>query len=175
MKPHKHADASLHRYGPGRDYQALHDFMDMTKMAYPGMQHRHVLHNDLGIRLAGMAFGEWAVEVACDHVLEDLGRVPSAAECESLCRLPVRAMKLLRGFAVSDDARFVMEMSPLLHNSVGPFVVERLLGPESRQSGEDFVLELYGYIPSLHEVVHGTPIVQIDRAAGTTEIKRRLR
>lgn len=171
MKPHKHAASSIARHGPGRDYQAVHDFMDMTKMAYASMQHRHVLHNDLGIWLAGLAFGEWAVEIAFEHVLEDIGRVPTTAECERLApRLP-RKTKLLSNFAVSDGAEFIMSKSHLLHNSVGPYIVEKIMGPESRQCGENYVLREYGYIPSLHELLENTKITNIDRAIGMIAVK----
>jgi hypothetical protein len=172
VKPHKHASSSEFRHGPGKNYQAVHDFMDMTKIAHASMRHRSILHNQLGAWLAGLAFGEWATEIALEHIIEDIGRIPTTKECETLVpRLP-RKKKMLMDFQVSSEAEFIMSRSHLLHNSVGPFILEKILGPTLRQHGEDFIIREYGYIPSLDEMLHNTSIIRINRANGMSIIKK---
>lgn len=91
MKPLQHARITAHRYGGGwQDWIAIHDWIDRSKMIFPSMQHRMLLHSD---------FGEWlAVRIHCenistkdgavistrdlfrDHQVEDLGRVVTLTE-----------------------------------------------------------------------------------------------
>ena len=88
MTPLQHAQISAKRYGgAAEDYQDIHEFFDQTKAFVPDMRHRAYLHNSFGIFLAAQMFGKVRVNsegraysvrhVAEDHVLEDLGFIPS--------------------------------------------------------------------------------------------------
>lgn len=88
MKPHAHAKNSANKYGgKPEDYQALHDFFDSTKAALPDMRHRAILHSALGIFLLERVFGPTMTnsdgrivsvrDVGEDHVIEDLGFIPT--------------------------------------------------------------------------------------------------
>ncbi len=86
-----HARASAHRFG-GRpeDYLAIHEKIDSTKMAHAEVTHRCVFHSAFGIYLIEELFGRTLVnadgkevfvrDVAEQHVLEDLGRIPSLSD-----------------------------------------------------------------------------------------------
>lgn len=68
----------------------IHEFLDQTKAHVADMRHRAILHNSFGIYLAQQVFGmvrmnsdgrEYSVrDIAEDHVLEDLGRIPDLAQ-----------------------------------------------------------------------------------------------
>jgi len=88
MKPLQHARNSARKYGgKWEDYIAIHDFFDGTKAAMPDMRHRALLHNAFGIFLVERVFGttiknsegtEISVrQIGEDHVLEDLGFIPT--------------------------------------------------------------------------------------------------
>jgi hypothetical protein len=94
MKPLIHAQASARKYGgQPSDYQDIHDFLDMTKAALPDMRHRMVLHNAMGCFIASRVFGEvrtnsagrpYSVrDVAEDHIIQDLGFLPTLEKCFS--------------------------------------------------------------------------------------------
>lgn len=88
MKPWLHAKSSARKWGgEPSDYIAVHDFMDSSKAAHASLKHRAVLHSAFGIYLAERVFGhnitnsngrEVSVrDIAEQHVLEDLGTIPS--------------------------------------------------------------------------------------------------
>jgi len=91
MKPLQHARITAHRYGGGwQDWIAIHDRIDRSKMIFPSMQHRMLLHSDFGEWLAVRIHGE-AIRSKSgpaistrnlfrDHLVEDLGRVVTLAE-----------------------------------------------------------------------------------------------
>jgi hypothetical protein len=92
VKPLIHARNSARKWGgEPADYQAVHDWFDQTKAHLPDMRHRAVLHNAWGIYLAEQVFGvsitnsegrEVCVrDIGEQHVLEDLGTIPTLAEC----------------------------------------------------------------------------------------------
>ena len=92
MKPMVHARLSAKKFGGvAEDYLAIHDFMDMTKMALPDVRHRMVLHNSVGIYIAERVFGHTIVnsdnktvhvrDIAENHVIEDLGFIPTLERC----------------------------------------------------------------------------------------------
>jgi len=65
MKGFVHASLSAREHGGSpSDYQEIHDFLDMSKVAYADTRHRAILHNTLGPFLAEKAFG-------VDHVKLD--------------------------------------------------------------------------------------------------------
>jgi len=88
MKPHLHAKNSANKYGgKPSDYQAIHDTIDSSKSAHASAKHRAVLHSAFGIYLVERIHGTLITnsdgakvsvrDIAEDHVLEDLGRIPS--------------------------------------------------------------------------------------------------
>ena len=95
MKPFDHAQLSVKKYGGlETDYQKIHDFFDQTKAHHADMRHRAILHNSWGIFLCEQFFGptitnsdgkEISVrDIGEDHVMQDLGRIPSLDEMISL-------------------------------------------------------------------------------------------
>jgi|SRR5215213_5921891 len=92
-----HALSSAKKFGgEWQDYIELHSYFDSTKSHIPDNKHRMVLHNGFGIFLAERVFGPVIVRksdgkpiptrlIGEQHVLEDLGRVPTLQQClESL-------------------------------------------------------------------------------------------
>ena len=88
MKPYLHAKSSAKRYGgEPSDYLPIHDFLDSSKSAHASVKHRAVLHSAFGIYLAERVFGHNIInskgrevsvrDIAEQHVLEDLGTIPS--------------------------------------------------------------------------------------------------
>jgi hypothetical protein len=91
VKPTTHSVASVRRYGGTlEDYLPIHEFLDMTKAAHPDMRHRAILHNTMGPFIAAQVFGTHFtnsegrmvdVRQLCeDHIIEDLGRLPTVSE-----------------------------------------------------------------------------------------------
>lgn len=92
MKPYVHAKLSAKKYGGvPSDYLDIHDWFDQTKMALPDVRHRLILHNSVGCYLAEQMFGHTRTNsegkvyhvrnVAEDHVIEDLGHIPTLEKC----------------------------------------------------------------------------------------------
>lgn len=88
MKPYQHAKNSAKKYGGApEDYQEIHDFIDSSKAALPDMRHRALLHNAFGIFVIEKIFGTNITnsegkkisvrDIAEDHVVEDLGFIPT--------------------------------------------------------------------------------------------------
>lgn len=88
MKPMIHAKASAKRYGgKPEDYLKIHDLMDSSKAAVADVRHRCVFHSALGAYIVEQVFGHTMVnsdgkefsvrDVAEDHIIEDLGFIPS--------------------------------------------------------------------------------------------------
>ena len=111
--PLVHAERSARRWGgAAADYLPVHQWLDATQGHVPDNRHRLVLHNSFGILLAEQVFGPQLVnseekrvfvrDVARQHVLEDLGFVPTLAEC--LKDVPVRPWMagVRRGLAGAD-------------------------------------------------------------------------
>lgn len=95
MKPLEHAEKSVRRYGGcTEDYQGIHDLLDVSKSVHADMRHRALLHNSLGPFLAERVYGTYVVnsdgrkisvrDIAEDHIMEDMGRIPNASEFLSL-------------------------------------------------------------------------------------------
>lgn len=92
MKPLIHARGSVRRYGGAvEDYLPIHNFIDSSKQSLPDMRHRIFLHNSFGIYLAEQLFGVYIInsngkevsvrDIAEDHVIEDLGFIPTLEKC----------------------------------------------------------------------------------------------
>ena len=92
--PVVHAERSAAKWGGvPEDYLALHRWFDATKGHLADNRHRLVLHNSFGILLAEQVFGAaltnnvgrrvFVRDLGVQHVTEDLGFVPTLAECLS--------------------------------------------------------------------------------------------
>ena len=101
MKPHLHAKTSVKKWGGSiEDYLDIHEFMDSSKAHVADMRHRILLHSSFGIYLAQQVFGHirmnssgnyYAVrDIAEDHVLEDLGTIPSVEKW--LANVPIESL-----------------------------------------------------------------------------------
>lgn len=89
MKPYAHAKNSAKKWG-GRfeDYLPIHNLFDYSKSSLADMRHRAVFHSSLGIFVVERVFGETLTnsdgrivcvrDVGEDHVIEDLGFIPTA-------------------------------------------------------------------------------------------------
>jgi hypothetical protein len=87
-----HAQSSAKRFGGiPQDYQAIHDFLDSSKITYADFRHRALLHNTFGIFVAEQVFGVTITNsngkqipvrvVAEQHVREDCnGHIPTPQE-----------------------------------------------------------------------------------------------
>lgn len=113
MKPFRHARNSARKHGGvASDYQDIHDFIDATKIAIPDVRHRAILHNAFGCFLVERVFGVTRTnsagrtysprDVAEEHVIEDLGFIPTLERC--LAELPASQWF---GGPVAKSTRFV--------------------------------------------------------------------
>jgi hypothetical protein len=121
MHPYFHAVSSARRWG-GRpaDYQAIHDWFDASKAHVPDLRHRALRHHAEGIFLCEAVFGTTIAngagrvvpvrQVGEQHVLEDLGRIPTAFDWLSNLAVQPWMLKSARrsrdlGLAAADAAR----------------------------------------------------------------------
>lgn len=92
MKPYKHCQISVKNWGGvPDDYLKIHNWFDQTKSNIPDMRHRMVLHNSFGIYLCEQVFGVYFTnsddktvqvrDVGEQHVLDDLGFIPTLEKC----------------------------------------------------------------------------------------------
>ncbi len=110
MKPYLHALISVKKFGGiPEDYIDIHNWFDSAKQNVPDARHRLVLHNSFGIFLCEQLFGEIVQndrgfkrmpyislsdgkkvsvrDIAEQHVIDDLGRIPTLEEC--LAKVPL--------------------------------------------------------------------------------------
>lgn len=104
MKPYLHARISAKKNGGDpEDYMEIHNWFDHTKAHIADMRHRALLHNAWGIYLCEQIFGDIVQQadgsfkktsyitnsegkkvqvrdIAEQHVLDDMGRIPSVYE-----------------------------------------------------------------------------------------------
>lgn len=91
MKPYLHAKVSAKKFGGvPEDYMPIHDFIDSTKAHIADVRHRALLHSSWGIYIVEKVFGTniknsdgrlvSTRDVAEEHILEDLGRIPSVQD-----------------------------------------------------------------------------------------------
>lgn len=121
--PWHHAKSSARKYGgQPEDYIAIHNWFDETKQLLADFRHRALRHHAEGIFMAEKFFGvtitnsdgkEVPVRVIGEqHVKEDLGRIPTAADW-LMCIRPERWMggrveKLPEEIAVETPATEVL-------------------------------------------------------------------
>lgn len=91
MKPFKHAKSSAKKYGGvPEDYMDIHDFMDSSKAHIADHRHRAIFHSSFGCYIVEKIFGntrvnsdskEYSVrDIAEQHIIEDLGRIPTVQD-----------------------------------------------------------------------------------------------
>lgn len=97
--PLVHAERSARQWGgEAADYLPIHQWFDATKGHLADARHRMVLHNAFGLLLAEQVFGPaithsggrrvFVRDIAAQHILEDLGCIPSLSDC--LAGLPLQ-------------------------------------------------------------------------------------
>ena len=127
--PLVHAERSAKKWGgAAQDYLALHQWFDATKGHLPDNRHRMLLHNSFGLLLAEQVFGPsiqnsagrrvFTRDLAAQHILEDLGFIPTVAQC--LGDLPLRPWMA--------GSRKILATSPSLHSL--PITPEPLGDPD---------------------------------------------
>jgi hypothetical protein len=90
--PLVHAERNVKKWGGvPEDYLPVHQFFDSTKAHVPDNRHRLILHNSFGISVAEQVFGlaitnsdgrrVFVREIGQQHVLEDLGTIPTLGDC----------------------------------------------------------------------------------------------
>lgn len=106
MHPIYHAISSAKRWG-GRhdDYLPIHCWFDETKAHVPDLRHRALRHHSEGIYLCEQVYGVTIInsagrvvpvrQIGEQHVLEDLGRIPTAVDW--LRNLRVESWMLRKG------------------------------------------------------------------------------
>jgi hypothetical protein len=88
VKPYLHSNIHAKKYGGmPDDYADIDDFIDSSKAAVADVRHRAILHSSFGCFVVEKAFGRTRVnsagkvysprDVAEDHILQDLGFIPS--------------------------------------------------------------------------------------------------
>lgn len=95
MNSYLHARASARKWGgKPEDYLEIHEWIDGSKKAFGDVRHRALLHNTFGVWLVQEVFGPVLVieresgktievpvrEIAEQHIIEDLGRIPSPGD-----------------------------------------------------------------------------------------------
>lgn len=86
-----HAVSSARKFGGvAADYQIIHDWMDGSKVILADFRHRALRHHSEGCFAAEALFGVTITNsdgkpipvrlIAEQHILEDLGRIPSFAD-----------------------------------------------------------------------------------------------
>jgi hypothetical protein len=86
-----HAVSSAHKWGgKPQDYQPIHDWLDGSKLIVADFRHRALRHHAEGCWMAETIFGVAITSsagrtipvrlIAEQHIVEDLGRVPSFAD-----------------------------------------------------------------------------------------------
>lgn len=88
MKPFLHGRIHAKKYGGvPEDYADIDDFIDSSKIAFPDIRHRAILHSSFGCYLVEQMFGrtrsnsagiEYSPrDIAEDHIQQDLGFIPT--------------------------------------------------------------------------------------------------
>ena len=94
MNSYYHAVSASHRWGgTPENYLAIEEFIDSSKQVIGDARHRSLYHHTLGVFLCEKIFGKTITVVkkrnsiqvpvrliAEQHIIEDLGRLPSPAD-----------------------------------------------------------------------------------------------
>ncbi len=90
-KPQIHAKSSAKKFGgKPEDYLHIHELMDSTKFIHATAKHRAIFHSAFGVSLVEQILGKTFTnsvgreiivrDIAEQHILEDLGFIPSLDE-----------------------------------------------------------------------------------------------
>jgi hypothetical protein len=128
LKPYLHALISSRKFGgEPSDYIDIHNWFDSAKASVPDARHRLALHHAFGIYLCEQIFGEIILtedgkfkkmpyitlsngkkisvrDVAEQHVIDDLGRIPTLDECLSMVSMDEKMVGNVRRLSVSPNA-----------------------------------------------------------------------
>lgn len=172
MRPWQHAQTSAGTDGDWMADLPIHEFLDSTKVGWPNVRHRMILHNaDLGPELAARAFpGRSDVKaVALGHIAQDFKDIPALADWLARCdpgkfpkplpdHPPLEALpaRMAAFFGVEEsEPRKVLELLLLpveiagpdaqcvLFNAIGPALVRHILGPPRLVPGADGGLAMF--------------------------------
>ena len=88
MKPYLHGRKHASKYGgKSEDYSDIDDFIDSSKITFPDIRHRALLHSSFGCFVVEQMFGRTRVnsagltysprDIAEDHIIQDLGFIPT--------------------------------------------------------------------------------------------------
>lgn len=88
MKPYLHGRIHAKKYGGlPDDYADIDDFIDSSKITFPDIRHRAILHSSFGCYIVEQMFGRVRTnsagitysprDVAEDHIIQDLGFIPT--------------------------------------------------------------------------------------------------
>lgn len=91
MKPYIHAKQDVKLFGGKKeDYYDIHEFIDSSYHVLPDIRHRALLHNQFGLMMVERLFGQCRInsdgreysprDVAENHILADLGRIPTVEQ-----------------------------------------------------------------------------------------------
>jgi hypothetical protein len=91
MKPYLHGRIHARKYGGvPDDYADIDDFIDSSKMTFPDIRHRSLLHSSFGCYIVEQMFGRVRTnsagitysprDVAEDHIIQDLGFIPTPGD-----------------------------------------------------------------------------------------------
>ena len=91
MKPFIHGRAHARKYGgKPEDYADIDDFIDSSKISFPDIRHRAILHSCFGCYLVEQMFGRTRFnsdnreysprDIAEDHIQQDLGFIPTMGD-----------------------------------------------------------------------------------------------
>lgn len=97
-KPYIHAKSSAKKYGgKPENYLSIHQFMDSSKAHFADVRHRALFHSSFGCFIVEQIFGVIATnsdgkdysprDIAEQHILEDLGKIPSVSDYLSLMEI----------------------------------------------------------------------------------------
>jgi hypothetical protein len=90
-----HAQSTARKFGgTPEDFLPIHEFLDGSKVTFPDVRHRALLHNSWGIWMAQEVFGRVIEiekagggtkkipvrEIAENHIIEDLGFIPEVGD-----------------------------------------------------------------------------------------------
>lgn len=133
MKPLLHAKISVKKFGGiPADYIDIHNWFDQTKAHIADARHRLVLHNAFGIFLCEQVFGDVVVlptgatkkmpyitlstgkqvsvrDIAEQHVLDDLGHIPSLSDCMAGAEMPEKIAGKLSRMVVSRKSLHIVD------------------------------------------------------------------
>ena len=91
MNAYLHAKKSAQKWGGNlEDYIKIHEWFDSSNLCHGDVRHRSLLHHTFGINLCVQVFGRTiknstgkeviVKEIAEQHVMDDIGRIPSPSD-----------------------------------------------------------------------------------------------